>query len=59
MNIDQNNACCTVKKITQDKNSMKFMYPSLSQELFDTLSPNLKLCTKIYMDCYKKKKIIH
>ena len=35
---------------------MKLIYTSLSQEVFDTLSPRLKVCTKIYIHCLEKQR---
>ena len=55
INIHLKHECCKGRKRTLDKNIMKFMYPSLSQEVFDTLSPKIQVCTDIYMDCNKKK----
>ena len=56
MNIDPNHKCCKGKTRPLDKNLIKFMYPSLSQEVFDTLSPKLQVCTDMYMDCNTKEK---
>ena len=35
---------------------MKLIYYFLSQELFDTLSPRLKVCTKMFMYYLEKQK---
>ena len=56
MNIDPKHEYCKGRKRTLDKNIIKFMYPSLSQEVFDTLSPKLQVCTDMYMDCNTKQK---
>ena len=54
MNIDPKHECCKGRKRTLDKNFIKFMYPSLSQEVFDTLSTKLQVCTIMFMYCKKK-----
>ena len=54
MKIASDNKYCNVKQRTLNTDIMKFIYPSLSQEVFDTLSPRLKVCTKMYI--YSKKK---
>ena len=53
MKTASNHKCCSVRQRTLDKDIMKLIYPSLSQEVFDTLSPRLKFCTKMYI--YSKK----
>ena len=58
MKIHPKNNSCKGNSRTIPKNVIKFMYPSLSQELFDTLSPNLKVCAKTYLDCTQKQKNI-
>ena len=43
-------------KKTLDKYIMNLIYPSLSQEVFDTLSSRLKVCTKMYMYSFEKQR---
>ena len=60
MKISSNHKCSTVRQRTLDKDIMKLIYPSLSQEVFDTLSPRLKVCTKMYIYSKKNKEnMIH
>ena len=54
MNIDRTHECCKGRKRTIPKDFIKFMYPSLSKEVFDTLSPKLQVCTDIFIFCKKK-----
>ena len=56
MKIAPNHKCCNVRQKTVDKDIMKLIYPSLSQETLYTLSPKLKVFTKMYMYSLKKTK---
>ena len=54
--IHPKNHICKGNSRTIPKKIIKFMYPSLSQEVFDRLSPKLQVCTDIFIYFKTKEK---
>ena len=55
MKLYPTNHICTGKTKNVKKIFIKYLYPSIPQEVFDTLPPDIKLCESTYLQCTKIK----